>query len=280
VIVVDDSRRRGPDMRALRGLSDEVTVLTAPAARAGTRGGLWAKVAYGIRHVLRHYDFETLLRMDADALMIGEGADRKAIERFHAEPDVGLLGSFRIGWDGEARDPRPAARILNGALGMRGLSDPEGRRLLRELVDRASRSGFTAGDHTLGAAMFLSRAAVRAIEANGWFASSELTRTSLADDHLLSLLVPAAGFRVADFGRPGDPLALRWRGLPAAPDNLVGTEVSIVHSVRSYRDLDEAAIRGTFARHRAGASGDPKQGAARAGFRGCSAIPKSRSVSE
>jgi len=250
IVVLDDSRGRGPDLQTLRGLSPAVRVLTAPAAAPGTRGGLWAKVAYGVRHALRHFDFEVLLRLDADALMIGSGGDLHAIERFRAAPEVGMLGSFRVGWDGRPRDARPAARILALAMGRRGFLDPDCRRLLRDLVENATASGYSLGDHALGSATFVSRAAVDALDTRGWLVAPELARSSIPDDHLLSLLVAAAGYQIGDFGRPGDPLALSWRGLPAAPEKLLDAGVSIVHSVRSYADLDEAAIRGLFARHR------------------------------
>ena len=38
---------------------------------------------------------------------------------------------------------------------------------------------------------------------------------------LTTLLTIAAGFRIGDFGGPADPLALRWRGLPAHPAELL-----------------------------------------------------------
>jgi hypothetical protein len=73
----------------------------------------------------------------------------------------------------------------------------------------------------------------------------------LADDHLMSLLTVAAGFRIADFGGPEDPLALKWRGLPAHPAELLADGKLITHSVRSWDDLSERQIRSIFAEARA-----------------------------
>lgn len=63
----------------------------------------------------------------------------------------------------------------------------------------------------------------------------------------MSLLTIAAGFRIEDFGRPADPMALKWQGLPAHPADLLAAGKLITHSVRSWRELEERQIRDIFA---------------------------------
>ena len=250
LIVVVDDRHRG-DADVWQSLSGDVRVVPAPPAPAGTRGGLWYKVAAGYRYALAHLDFALLLRLDADALMIEEGSVELAAARFDQEgDDVGLLGSYRTGPDGLPRSFAEAAALVRADCGTRASFRPRTRRALRAIVAAAQANGYEPGEHVLGAACFQRRTAVDAIAAHGWLEAKELKHSQLADDHLLSLLTVAAGFRIADFGRPGDPLALQWKGLPAAPEELLERGARIVHSVRSYEDRGEAEIREFFARER------------------------------
>jgi hypothetical protein len=247
IVLVDDTQGR-VDLAAAAALSDDVEVLPAPANAAGGQGGLWVKLAAGYRRALERCPFDVLLRMDADALVIGPGVETAARQRFGADPQLGMLGSYRIGPDGGVRDWTPAARILRRESGVRGrLRDPRLRTLLLRLRARADAHGYEAGEHPLGGAYLHSRAAVDALQANGWLDLPLLARSRLGEDHLFSLLTVAAGFRIADFGGPGDPLALRWRGLPAHPSQLLADGKLVTHSVRFFGDLDEAAIRRLFA---------------------------------
>ena len=53
----------------------------------------------------------------------------------------------------------------------------------------------------------------------------------------MGLLTVAAGYRIADFGGPGDPTAMRWRGLPAHPHDLLSNQKLLTHSVRFWGSL-------------------------------------------
>ena len=72
----------------------------------------------------------------------------------------------------------------------------------------------------------------------------------LEDDHILALVTVAAGFRLADFGGPDSPVAVRMYSLPAHPAELLATGKMVVHSVRSWQDLTEPDIREFFAKSR------------------------------
>jgi hypothetical protein len=247
VVLVDDTQGH-VDLAAAAALSDDVHVLPAPANATGARGGLWVKLAAGYRRALELCAFDVLLRIDADALVIGPGVEAAARERFRADPQLGMLGSYRIGPDGGVRDFAPAAAILRHESGLRGrLRDRRLRALLRELRAAAEANGYRAGEHPLGGAYLHSGAAVRALAANGWLDLPPLARSGLSEDHLFALLTVGAGFRIADFGGPEDPLAVRWRGLPAHPSQLLAAGKLVTHSVRSFGDLDEGTIRRLFA---------------------------------
>jgi hypothetical protein len=247
IIVLDDTKGHGADMNALARRSPAITVLPAIAERPGVHGRLWLKLAAGYRFALEHFTFDMLLRLDADALFVGGGLEDQARQRFAADPTVGLLGSYRIGPDGVTRDFSPAARELAHEVGWLGLRHPPLRRTLRTLLRDAERHGYERGEHALGGAYLHSGEAVREIARRGWFDLPTIGASGLSEDHLMALITRAAGFRIADFGGPGDPMALRWKGLPAAPEQIVASGALVTHSVRSFADLDEPAIRAYFA---------------------------------
>jgi hypothetical protein len=62
----------------------------------------------------------------------------------------------------------------------------------------------------------------------------------------MGLLTVAAGYHIADFGRPADPIALAWKGLPAHPEELLARKKLVTHSVRSWESLEESQIRNFF----------------------------------
>ena len=62
-----------------------------------------------------------------------------------------------------------------------------------------------------------SYAAAFSLYSNGWFNQPWLATSKLSEDTIMALLTRAAGYRIVDFGGPADPMALRWRGLPARP---------------------------------------------------------------
>jgi hypothetical protein len=66
----------------------------------------------------------------------------------------------------------------------------------------------------------------------------------------MALLTMAAGYQIGDFGGLTGPMALKWRGLPAHPADLLAAGKLVTHSVRSWQDLGERQIRGIFAQAR------------------------------
>lgn len=251
VVVVDDTGDQGQARAVLEALSPDVTVIPAPAGAPGGLGGLWVKIAAGYQHVLATRPFDVVLRLDADALMIGPGLGALAKAVFDADPRVGMLGAYRTGPDGGERDWSPAARLLARECSWRGLDRPSMRRTLRRLRDQATARGYLSGEHALGGAYLHSRAAVVAMSEKGWLELPVLARSHLGEDHIFALLTRAAGFTIKDFGGPGQPLALTWRGLPAAPGQLLSEGKLVTHSVRSWRGMPEAVVRATFAAARA-----------------------------
>jgi hypothetical protein len=255
LIVVDDTKGRSVDMKAVARMSTNITVLPAIDGPPGVCGSLWRKVAAAYRFVLERFSFDMLLRLDADALLLGPGLEEHARQRFATDAGIGMLGSYRLGPDGGPRDFAPIARQLAVEVGWAGLRHPRLRSTLRTLLRDADKHGYVRGEHALGAAYLHSPDAVREIDRRGWLDLPPIGASRLCDDHLMGLITRAAGFRIADFGGPGDPLALRWKGLPAAPEQLVAGEALVTHSVRSFENLEEPDIRAFFATNRGDGDG-------------------------
>ncbi len=243
VVVIDDTQGRGIGVEDPR-----VAVLSLPDSFPGGFGGLWVKLAAAFRYAVEHADFDVLLRLDTDALILGPGIAEAAAGRFARDPTVGALGAYRVGPDGRARDWAPARKMLRAELGLRGLRHPAVRRRARALI--AAAPEYVPGEHALGGAVLFRGDTVREMYRRGMLDYPELGHSLLGEDHLFGLLTVATGYRIDDFSGPEDPLAVRWKGLPAAPAELLAAGKLITHSVRSFQDMPEAEIREFFAANR------------------------------
>jgi hypothetical protein len=180
--------------------------------------------------------------------MIGAGIERHAELAFGADPEAGLLGAYRLGPDDGIRDFAPPARQIRGAAGLLGLLHPRRRALVRCYRRLARSNGYEDGEHVLGGAYILRHEALEAIHQRGWLdEAARLGQSMIGEDHMMSMLTIAAGYRLADFGGKSQPMALTWRGLPAHPSDLLACGKLLTHSVRSWEDLAEVEIRGIFA---------------------------------
>lgn len=258
IVLVDDTGAK--ELGARAEARPDVHVLPAPLGAEGNRGGLWIKIAAGYSYACARFQFDLILRMDTDALILGPGIEDAAQFRFRQDPGIGLLGSFRIGPDGGARGFAPAAAILRREAGPLGLRHPALRSRLRRLIREAEQHGYAPGEHALGGAFIHSSKAVRALASRGFLGLPEMAGSGLGEDHIFALLTMAAGYGIGDFGRPGDPLALRWRGLPDDPEALLAGSALVTHSVRSFGDLDEPEIRARFAAARRSRGAPPEDG--------------------
>jgi hypothetical protein len=249
IVIVDDR----PEPRCPRNLGPKCVVLPAPSYPRNPYGGLWLKECYAFRWVLANFSATYVLRLDSDALLTGPGLDSVVVERFAADPRLGVLGSYRKGPDGRARDFGPAARAVLSEAGLPGLLlRPASHRVLRKLLRAARANGYEPGEHALGAVSALRPEMLARCQEMGWLAMPGLSDSKLGDDWLLALATRAAGYTLGDMDGLGGAIALDWKGLPAAPEELLQRGVLATHSVRSWRGRSEAQIRSYFAEKRAG----------------------------
>lgn len=246
IVVVDDTGGTSDFAKQAEVMSDDIVVIPAPPRALGGYGGLWVKIAAAYRWMLTRYAPGVILKLDTDALLIGSGIAEHAARRFTADPTVGLIGPYRIAPDGTVRDWLWGARMLRIESGPLGLRYPGMWASERRLLKQARRNGYIYGEHALGGGYIHSLSLADAIHARGWWDIPALAPSRLGEDMIMGLLAVAAGFRIGDFGRPEDPVAARWRGLPAHPDELLAAGKVLTHSVRFWNDLQEQEIRRIF----------------------------------
>jgi hypothetical protein len=218
-------------------------------------GGLCFNLSKAWRVILDTYDFEAVLRLDDDALLIGSGADEEAIAFFAQHRDVGCLGSYRVTCTGSRRDFSPAKQILRAEASIVGaLKHPRRWKFLRHLRKLARKNGYEDGEHCLGAAAFYSKPCLERFGPLGFLERAEIRNSNLGEDHIFGMMVRAAGLKMEDFATAGRPMGLAWKGLPASPATLLAMRKKIVHSVKSFDDLEQSAIRAEFRRLASGVS--------------------------
>ena len=251
VVVLDDSRQG--KFADIGKLFPNAVVITTPdyheGARSSTRGSLFGKQTYALKWLIKHYRFDVLLRMDTDAIMIGDAPHEDALAFLKLQPTVGMVGAFTRRGDGS--DKRPAmiskGRELTREVQLRfGFKNLALATTLRRLVRRAEAHGYNRGDMCTGGAYFLSSSAVRAMEEQGFFDLDALGRSKLMDDALMALLCCAAGYRLSDMPEDDDILAINWRGMPMAPEMLVSRNKKIVHPVKDDDPTVEPSVRAYF----------------------------------
>ncbi len=231
----------------------DVLLLRGPGteSKRSVAGKFFETIARCIRHAVENYDFQILMRMDADALMCNAGADQRGVEFLKSNPHIGQIGSYRVRCDGEKRDFTSAANHIKKEMGMQLL--PEKRALSRSLsalLKPALANGYEFGENIIAPGSMTSRAACEKMVAHPMFGDSSFRATKLGDDHLTSLLLRSLGLELADFATGNLPLAVWLKRLEWSPEEIVGKGKCITHSVRYYNDWNEEHVRAEFKRLR------------------------------
>jgi hypothetical protein len=249
IIIADDSGANA-GTHLLHEYPDLVVV--RPPSAGGVAGGLYIALSHAYLQAHLRYRFQVLLKLDVDALVVGERPEDDAIRYFEENPGVGLAGSYRVDCNGDLRDFSWGARELYFETATpRGLlQDPRRFMTLRKLLLQALAHGYLPGEHVQGGACFYSGEAIRRLADANLLCREELRTCRLAEDPIFSLLVRSLGMQLGDFATGQLPMGIRWRGLPCSPPELVRRGKKVVHSVRFWQDMPEAEIREFFRRRR------------------------------
>jgi hypothetical protein len=206
--------------------------------------GLDLTLARAFSEAHRLFEAPIYLKIDPDALIIGTGVLPALQAAFAAHTGAGLLGTYQVDWNGEARDLRYWAERMTRR-----------RKDLGKPLDLALKNGYSIGDGVQGGAYAVSRACLGAILERGWMRGTDGYRPShvkgwqVAEDSLLTLLTYAAGFTAVDIGGPGQPWGLWHVGLPMPPEDLVQQNRLVTHAIK-YHDDTSLQIREFFRQRR------------------------------
>jgi len=250
IIIADDSNcDKG---RHLKELYPDIDVVTTPQ-NYGKNAGLYLTLSLAFVYAIQHYMFEILLKLDTDALIIGETPEEDAYQFFLKDPTIGLIGSYELDTNGDLRDFSWTEHQLLAEKHIRNLIVPQkskGVLLLRRLFSRAIENGYLPGEHCLGGAYFLSYHCVAQLVRKELLYKTELKFSKLQEDHIFGLLTKSIGLGIGDFATGYLPMGLSWRGLPCSPQDLIKRRKKVIHSTRFWDSMDEDEIRSYFRRLR------------------------------
>jgi hypothetical protein len=243
VILVDDSRS---------GLGVQLAEryqLSVRAARVrGVFGGLYLNISEGFEEALTQ-PFRILIRLDTDALIAGSDFESKALALFDTDSRLGSLGSFRINFSGVGvRNQRWARRRIITYLAFRAWTEPRAAHMVISLLRAAHKQGYKVGESIMGGAAVYRYEAIEALEKANLLGRAELAGIGVHEDHIFGLCLFATGFTLGEFGNRFDdlPMGVKWKGLPADPNELLALGKSIIHSTKGFEGTDESEIRRQF----------------------------------
>ena len=192
----------------------------------------------------RLFESPIYLKIDPDALVIGTGLLQALQSAFNGQPKTGLLGTYHIDWNGEARD-----------LGYWSERMTRRRKDLGKPYDLALCNGYKMGDGVQGGAYALTHACLDTIIRRGWLHGKDGYRPcrikgqQVAEDSLITMLSYAAGFEAQDFGGPDQPFGIWHVGLPMPPEELIKQNRLVTHAVK-YSDELSVQVRNFFRQRR------------------------------
>jgi hypothetical protein len=245
-IIIQDNSSPVHMGEKISAMFPELTIIRSPE-NYGLYGGLYKAESLAFLCAHSMFDYQVLVRMDIDALVIAPGIEDDAAQYFALHPQVGILGNIQ--WQGEGTDwPRQQQLRQSGWLGF--LRDSRRHRILNNLMVSAERGGWRPGQAVIGGAAIFNPLFINKLVREGLLLREEIRRLKLQEDHIFSLLCYAVGMELGDFHTGDKPMSISWRGLEVAPEELLKRNKKLIHSTRFWKDMREDAIRRFFRERR------------------------------
>lgn len=249
IIIADDSQQ-GLGEKS-RSLFPDLDVLVNKKS-GGLGGGLYITLAHAFRFALENYRFKTLFKIDTDALVIGDNPQLDAEKLFSARPDTGMAGLYKSGlelidFNNNVFDNRwPRNYMFDITCTWKVLKRPVANSALKKYFRLAFANGYEIGENIFGGAYFFSEAALISLSAAGLLPVYQLKNSRMEEDHIFSMLVKVVNFEMGDLAAGELPFGVMWQTLPASPEKLLLKKKKVIHSTRSWKELDETGIRQFF----------------------------------
>jgi hypothetical protein len=212
--------------------------------KMGGWAGLYISLAEAYNFALQHYTFKAILKLDTDALVINKEPEKEALTLFERNEKIGIAGQYPNEYDGTPWDIAwPKQRIINATQTWKFFARPIAHWLLKKQYSAALRNGYRTGESVFGGAYFMSYALVKTLADKGLLPNRRFKALNLGEDHLFAILATGNGFSLGSLSNENQPFACAWKGLPAAAEKMYKEGRKLIHSVKSFGQLDEAAIR-------------------------------------
>jgi len=235
IILADDSQKGAG--RHVQNFLKDVDVIETGAVT----GSHYRTLCMAYRHALKHYRFGMLLRINADALIIGPDPEAEAGMLFGMHPEIGMAGQYPCDYQappGEMSWPREQLMYY---ISMRHpWHKTAGRICLWLLYRLAMARGYSTGKNVYGGAYFLSYACLRKLNRRGLLPLKPLGTLDLKEDQLFSLLVRAIGLGLDNLASGRPSLIRSARYFNGMPENDVRQYFS---ERRSHRELNRPTVR-------------------------------------
>jgi hypothetical protein len=219
LLVVDDVT--GADLRQLE--RDPRVDVTGRWRPRGYPTGLLRLVLESFALALERYEFDVLLKIDTDAMVLRPGVFAEARACFEREPEVGMAGSYLSGTEAEHDEHRFA--WLVPIMEREAAAD----RRFGEAWEAAQANGYRPGEHVQGGVYVLARAVLEALREFGLLRWRPHLETVLYDDVVLSMFVRAVGFRPASL----EPtIQSRPNSMPLPLERVAEVRPAAVHTVK------------------------------------------------
>jgi hypothetical protein len=192
--------------------------------------GLTGLLLGAFRYALTHYDFNVLLKIDTDAMLLRPGVFEAAERAFAADGRLGMAGSYLADTRGESERHRYAwlVPILE--------AEAKRDRVFGEALAAAKANGYADGEHVQGGVYVVSRAALTAIDERGYLRWRPRRRVLLYDDMVMSIFVRAAGFSLGELTDPHPTIRSAPNSLPLTLEEIAAERPAAVHTLK--RGLD------------------------------------------
>jgi len=253
-IIIIDNTLKNIGLEIKRAIPD-IDILKVDKI-SGSMAGLYINLSTAFQHALANYHFDAVLKIDDDALVIGDNPEKEAIELFKENPQIGiaglhLRGQYPLVFTGDRWDNNYARQtLLVGTCTWKLLKRPLVNLTLRKLYFKAFYNGYEVGEYVFGGSYFISRNCLTKLNEAGFLPLYRLKNAILSEDHMFSLLAKVVGLELGDLASDSLPFGLAWKGLPASPEMLRQKNKKIIHSTRKWENMNEDDIRAYFQRFR------------------------------